>query len=52
MDLWPLIVLAVIIALVAFSMSTRVRRRDDGSSDLRPPGEPGNSDRTIGGPDV
>ena len=43
----PLIVFGTIIALVAFSMSSRMRDDRDGrpGSDLRPPGEPGNLGR-------
>jgi hypothetical protein len=47
MDFAPLIVLAIVIALVALSTSARTRRRDDGSTDLKPPGEPGDSDRSA-----
>jgi hypothetical protein len=47
MDLGPLIVLAIFIALIAFSMTTRIRNDRGGrpGSDLRPPGEPGDADR-------
>ena len=44
-DFWPLILLVVVIALLAFSISSRTEWRDRGNgdeSDLRPPGEPGN----------
>jgi hypothetical protein len=49
MDLWPLIVLAVFIGLLAFSMSSRMQDDRDGraGSDLKPPGEPGDSDRSA-----
>ena len=45
--LGPLIVLGIFIALVAFSMSSRMRddRAGRPGSDLRPPGEPGNLGR-------
>ena len=47
MDLGPLIVLAILIGVIAFSMSSRMRDDRDGrpGSDLRPPGEPGNLGR-------
>ena len=47
MELGPLIVLAIFIALIAFSMTSRMRDDRDGrpGSDLRPPGEPGNLGR-------
>jgi len=47
MDLGPLIVLAILIGVIAFSMSSRMRDDRDGrpGSDLRPPGEPGDADR-------
>jgi hypothetical protein len=47
MDLWPLVVLALLIGLLAFSMAGRMRDDRDGrpGSDLRPPGEPGDADR-------
>ena len=49
MDLWPVLVLAIFIGLVAFSMTSRMRDDRGGrpGSDLRPPGEPGDSDRTT-----
>ena len=43
MDLAPLIVLAIFIGLIAFSMKGRMQ--DDG---LKPPGEPGDTDRPDG----
>jgi len=47
MDLEPWIVLAIFIAIIAFSMKSRLRDDRDGrpDSDLRPPGEPGNLGR-------
>jgi len=47
MDLEPWIVLAILLALIAFSMKSRLRDDRDGrpGSDLRPPGEPGNLGR-------
>jgi len=47
MDLTPLIVFAIFIGLIAFSMRSRMRDDRDGrpGSDLRPPGEPGNAGR-------
>ena len=47
MDLWPLVVLALFIGLLAFSMASRMRDDRDGrpGGDLRPPGEPGNLGR-------
>ena len=47
MDLWPWIVLAIFIGLIAFSMTSRMRDDRSGrpGSDLRPPGEPGDADR-------
>ena len=47
MDLGPVIVIAIFLGLVAFSMAGRMRDDRDGrpGSDLRPPGEPGDADR-------
>ena len=47
MNLAPVIVIAVFIALIAFSMATRMRDDRDGrpGGDLRPPGEPGDRGR-------
>jgi hypothetical protein len=47
--LGPLIVFAIFIALIAFSMSGRMRDDRNGrpGSDLRPPGEPGDADRSA-----
>jgi hypothetical protein len=47
MDLAPLIVIAIFLGLVAFSMSGRMRDDRNGrpGSDLRPPGEPGDVGR-------
>ena len=47
MDLEPWIVLAILLALIAFRMKSRLRDDRDGrpGSDLRPPGEPGNLGR-------
>jgi hypothetical protein len=49
MDLAPLIVLALLVVLVGFSTSSRMRDDRDGrpGSDLRPPGEPGDADRSA-----
>ena len=47
MDLGPVIVIAIFLGLVAFSMAGRMRDDRDGrpGSDLRPPGEPGDAGR-------
>jgi hypothetical protein len=47
MDVAPLIVIAIFLGLVAFSMTSRMRDDRDGrrGSDLRPPGEPGDVGR-------
>ena len=47
MDLTPLIVLVIFIGLLALSMAGRMRDDRDGrpGSDLRPPGEPGDTGR-------
>jgi len=47
MDVAPLIVIAIFLGLVAFSMRSRMRNDRDGrpGSDLRPPGEPGDVGR-------
>ena len=45
MDLWPLVVLVIVLAVFAFNISSRTEWRDRGDGDevnLRPPGEPGN----------
>jgi len=49
MDFGPWIVFALFIVLIAFSMSSRMRDDRDGrpGSDLRPPGEPGDSDKSA-----
>jgi hypothetical protein len=52
MDLGPWIVLVLFIALIAFSMASRTRPDDYGSSDMKPPGEPGDSDPLQGRFDV
>ena len=48
MDFAPLIVLVILIALIAFSMSSRMidDRAGRPGSDLHPPGEPGDADRS------
>jgi hypothetical protein len=47
MDVAPLIVIAIFLGLVAFSMTSRMRDDRDGrpGSDLRAPGEPGDVGR-------
>ena len=52
MDLAPLIVIVVFIALIAFSTASRVRPDDYGPRDMKPPGEPGDSDPLQGRFDV
>lgn len=52
MDLGPWIVLAIFIALIAFSMASRTRSGGDGSSDLKPPSEPGDAGNYEGRLDV
>ena len=52
MDLGPWIVLAIFIALIAFSMASRTQPDGHGSNDLKSPGEPGDSDPTQGRFDV
>jgi hypothetical protein len=49
MDFSPLIVLGLLILLVALSAASRMRDDRDGrpGSDLRPPGEPGDADRSA-----
>jgi len=50
--LGPLIVLVIFIALDAFSMASRTRPDDYGPRDMKPPGEPGDSDPVQGRFDV
>jgi len=45
MDLAPLVVIVILIALLAFSMGGRMRQGSEGTTDLKPPGEPGDVDR-------
>ena len=47
MDLWPVAAIAIVIGILAFSMTSRMRDDRDGrpGSDLRPPGELGNLGR-------
>ena len=54
MDLSPLIVLALLIGLLAFSVKSRTRDDRDGrlGSDLRPPSEPGDAGNYEGRLDV
>ena len=54
MDLAPLIVIAIFLGLIAFSMAGRMRDDRDGrpGSDMRPPGEPGDADSYGGRFDV
>jgi hypothetical protein len=52
MDLGPWIVLAIFIALMAFSIGSRSQPDGNGSNDLRPPGEPGDTDPLQGRYDV
>lgn len=45
MDIGPIVVLMIALALIAFSISSRTQQRDRGNGlevELRPPGEPGN----------
>ena len=50
--LGPFIVLGIFIALIAFSMASRVRSGDYGPRDMKRPGEPGDSDPLQGRFDV
>ena len=50
--LGPLIVLAIFVALIAFSMTSRTRPDAYGPRDMKPPGEPGDSDPLQGRFDV
>jgi len=51
MDLTPLIVIVLFIALTAFSIWSRTQDNDAGGRgrELKPPGEPGDTDRPDGG---
>jgi hypothetical protein len=51
MDLTPLIVLVVFVAVIALSIWSRTRDDSAGrpGSELKPPGEPGDTDRADGG---
>jgi hypothetical protein len=51
MDLSPLIVIVLFVALTAFSIWSRTQDGNSGGrgSELKPPGEPGDTDRTDGG---
>jgi hypothetical protein len=50
MDLAPVIVIVLFVALIAFNMRSRMvdDRAGRPGSDLRPPGEPGDADRGDG----
>jgi hypothetical protein len=54
MDLGPLIVIAIFLGLVAFSMTSRMGDDRGGrpGSDMRPPGEPGDADSYSGRLDI
>jgi hypothetical protein len=52
MDVGPWIVLVLFLALIAFSMASRTRPDDSRPRDMKPPGEPGDSDPLQGRFDV